>query len=147
MDLLTTPEQEITEFTPAITWLNRSGDITICWTEQTADQVKELVRRKMAQGYSFFILQPRVLKILGNKKVPLTSPAQLSKAVGVVAPDSMLAELASRLGDIDVEKAVRSGQAKLARAPAGEKHTIKRAKSAEEVVRSQSVAVRPVVGG
>jgi ribosomal protein L12E/L44/L45/RPP1/RPP2 len=140
-----TQEQAATQ--PGITFLNMSGDVTITWDDSNCAHVQELVKRKMAEGYSFFILQPRMLSILGNKKVKLTDEAQLDKAVGVVVPDEAVNAIVSNLGDPDLEEAVKKGQARLARAPKGDKNTIRRASSAEEVLRHQSVAVRPIVGG
>lgn len=132
---------------PAITWLNMSGDVTITWDDSNRAHVQELVKRKMAEGYSFFILQPRILSILGNKKVRLNNEAQLDKAVGVVVPDAALESIVSNLGDPDLDAAVNSGKARLAAAPKGTKETVRRARTASEVMASQSVAVRPITGG
>ena len=139
--------QEQVVMQPAITFLNMSGDVTISWTKENRVHVHELVKRKMAEGYSFFILQPRMLSLLGNKKVRLTHESQLDKAVGVVVPDEAVNAIVSGLGDPDLEEAVKKGQARLAQAPKGNKNTIRRAASAEEVLANQSVAVRPIVGG
>ena len=133
---------------PALTFLNMSGDVTIAWDESNREQIIELVRRKMAQGYSFFVLTPRVIPVLGNKKVKLKKESQLDKAVGIVVPDDQIDALVAQLGDVDVADAVRHGHAGIAKAPSSRKlDSTRRAKTAEEVVTSQCVAVRPVVGG
>lgn len=133
---------------PAITWLNMSGDVTITWDEGNQEVVRELVKEKMAQGYSFFILKPRKLKVLGNKKVALTHISQLENAKGVVVPDSVVTSLVDRLGDAEVESVVKSGKAHMAQAPrSASLDTTRRARTADEVVNSQAVAVRPIVGG
>ena len=61
---------------PSITWLNMSGDVTITWDATNRERILALVREKMNQGYTFFILKPRAFKLLGQKKVKLTDPAQ-----------------------------------------------------------------------
>lgn len=160
------------QFAPAITWLNMSGDVTITWDDSNRDAILALVREKMAEGYSFFIITPRLLPIFGDKQVPLTDASQLDKAKGVVVQDGLVADIVSRLdnanvkplpqraptaapapaqakrlGDAAVEQAVHSGKAKLALVPKSNLETTRRATSAEDVVQHQSVAVRPVVGG
>lgn len=135
------------EFQPGITWLNMSGDVTVTWTKENEQHIKELVERKMKEGYSFFVLKPRMLSIMGNKKVKLEDPQMLDGAVGVVVPDKVLESFVDRLGDADVGQAVHGGKAVLAKAPKGDHETVKRATCAQEVVRSQSVAVRPIVAG
>lgn len=140
--------EQAAEVLPAITFLNMSGDVTITWDESNRAHVQELVKRKMQEGYSFFILKPRALAFLGNKKVALKNASQLDSAVGVVVPDAAVESIVSNLGDADVENAVRSGQARLAAAPKGSgKDAVRRAQTASEVLESQSMAVRPIVGG
>lgn len=132
---------------PGITWLNMSGDVTITWTPENEAHIKDLVERKMKEGYSFFVLKPRCLALLGKKKVKLTDATLLDGAVGVVVPDNVVESFVNQMGDHDVGTAVKSGKARLAKAPSGQNETLHRARSADEVVRSQSVAVRPIVGG
>lgn len=133
------------EFSPSITWLNMSGDVTITWDASNIDSVRALVEKKMAEGYSFFIIKPRMLKLLGNKKVALRNTRDLEGATGLVVPDSVMASMVEALGDPDVTWTVAQGGARLASAPRGE--TARRATSAAEVLANQSVAVRRVVGG
>lgn len=135
---------------PSITFLNMTGDVTIMWDAQHKEAILALVNEKMKQGYSFFILTPR--KILpGNKKVELAKAKKkhLANAVGVVAPDEVVADILrkQKLDDPAVEAAVSAGQAKLVAAPSNTRDTQSRAKTADEVVQNQTVAVRRVVGG
>ena len=133
--------------TPSITWLNMSGDVTLTWDESNREQILALVNRKMKEGYSFFVLTPRFISVLGNKKSKLTNASQLDNAVGVVVPDSQVAAIVKHLGDPDLETAVQKGTAHLHSAPKSNLNTTRRATSAEEVVSNQSVAVRAIVGG
>lgn len=135
---------------PAITWLNMTGDITITWDDASREHILELVRQKMAEGYSFFVITPRLIPALGTKKSKLTSDAQLSKATGVVVPDDQARAMLAKVGSLDdkaLQAVVQKGHARLSLVPKGEPQSTHRAKSAEEVVSRQSVAVRPVVGG
>lgn len=90
--------EQTAAFTPAITLLNMSGDVTITWDASNREAILELVRRKRAQGYSFFIVTPRFIPVLGNKTVELKDDNQLNKAVGVVVPDSQVSALLDELG-------------------------------------------------
>jgi len=151
------PAAPTQQFQPGITWLNMSGDVTITWDDSNREAILELVRQKLKQGYAFFIITPRFLPMFGNKQVKLTDPAQLDKAVGVVVADDQVADIVGklapataqtkRLGDDDVERVVRNGQAELANVPKAKLETTRRAASAEEVLQHQSVAVRPISGG
>lgn len=133
---------------PAITWLNMSGDVTITWDEANKAAVQALVEQKMAEGYSFFILKPRMLKFLGTRKERLNSSEQFAGATGVVVPDDVAGALVTRLGDESIEKLVREQKAQLTRAARqASLETTRRAVSASEVLLHQSVAVRPIVAG
>lgn len=142
-----TPEQLL----PAITWLNMSGDVTITWDDTNRERVLELVRQKMKEGYSFFVIKPRFLFLLGNKKELLVNESQLDRATGVVVPDEQVEAIMANLRDPSVTATVRNDHARLAKTSAtvksGAYQAQHRARSAEEVVRHQTVAVRPVVGG
>lgn len=139
---------EQSSLSPAITFLNMSGDVTICWDDSNKDRIRELVTQKMAQGYSFFVLTPRAIPFLPRKKTRLTNPRQLDSAVGVVVTDDVVEAIVGNLGDTDVEAAVKSGAAVLAPAPATRSHnTVRRASSVDEVLRQQTLAVRPITGG
>lgn len=133
---------------PAIVWLNMSGDVTITWDEGNKDVVRALVEQKMAEGYHFFVLQPRFLKFLGNRKVPMKKASDMDRASGVVMPDAVVNTLVERLGDPQLEELVRKGKARLT--PVQRPKTLdtsRRAKTADEVLKSQALAIRPVVGG
>lgn len=145
----------LNEAQPSITWLNMTGDVSITWDDSNRDAVMELVKKKMAQGYSFFVIKPRALRVLGTKKEPLKKPEQLKNACGVVVPDSqvqsMLADMAqtsAKVDDADIEVALQKGHLRLVKpASAKTQETVKRASTPQEVVKHQSVAIRPVVGG
>lgn len=133
--------------TRAITWLNMSGDITITWDKDNEAAILALVEKKMKEGFSFFIIKPRLLGLLGHKKVAATSVQDVKAAGRAVVQDADFNALVSRMHDADVSELVHQGQAHLAKAATSQKESTRRAMSAAEVLCHQTVAVRPVVGG
>lgn len=137
-----------------ITFLNMTGDITIEWDAENADLIKAMVEKKMKEGYSFFVLKPRLGGLLGHKRVEVTEVSQLDSATGagaVSVPDALAEKMIKSLNDNDVGTLVANKKAKLVSKVEGNVHyldTSHRAKSAEEVVSSsESVAVRRLAGG
>jgi hypothetical protein len=51
------------DFSPSITFPNMRGDVTISWTKENEDFIKQMIEKKMKEGYSFFVIIPR--KIFG----------------------------------------------------------------------------------
>lgn len=134
--------------TPSITFLNMTGDITIAWDASSEDAILALVEKKMKEGYSFFILKPRVLGFLGSKKVALTDVQQARKAGSLVVPDQLAEKVLAKLDDADLEAVVAKGKATVvSRGTTASLDTARRATTAQEAVRNPTVAVRRVVGG
>lgn len=132
---------------PAITWLNMTGDVTITWDKSNETAILALIEAKMADGFSFFIIKPRFFGLLGKKKVPVDSIAEVRKAGKVVAADDSIAKSLLKLDDAAVETVVHKGHAMLVKGTAVPKETVRRAKTAAEVLQHQTVAIRPIVGG
>lgn len=140
---------------PAITFLNMTGDITISWDASNEAAMLAMVEEKMKQKFTFFILKPRFLAILGKKKVRANSIEEIAAAGAVVIDDDdfqrlEIKEMMGRLNlhDKDVEAAVATGKAHLTKSDVPvDRAMVRRAATAEEVVRNQTVAVRRVVGG
>lgn len=138
---------DLPDTTPAITLLNQSGDISITWDAENEAAMLQLIEQKMKEGYSFFIVKPRMLGLLGTKTVKAQSIKDVKKAGSVIADDGVMTGAAPKLYDVAVEQAVVNGTAKLVKPSTREKETVRRASKPQEVVRAQSVAVRPIVGG
>jgi hypothetical protein len=138
-------------FTPTMTLLNSTGDVTITWDEKEEASIFALVEAKMKEGYSFFILKPRRFGLPGHTKALVENVESLKDANHVVVPDDLVQHIVKKaLGDRDVEKVVQGGQAKLVSADSrqrGDLDTVRRTTSAKEVVKHQTVAIRPVVAG
>jgi hypothetical protein len=82
------------ENTPSITFANGRGDITITWTEENKEFVKELIEKKLKNGYSFFVIVPR--KVFGTErpavKTTLTQK-NLSKYIDTVSRAVQIEEM------------------------------------------------------
>jgi hypothetical protein len=136
------------EIQPAITFLNMTGDITITWDEKNKAAILDLVRQKMDEGFTFFILKPRFFGLLGQKQVEAGSIADVAKAGSVTVSDKDFSGLMAKVHDPAVEAAINSGKANLVRSTVDSVlDTVKRALSPEDVLGAQTVAVRRVVGG
>jgi hypothetical protein len=137
---------------PAITFLNMTGDITLTWDKDSETSILALVEAKMAQGYSFFVLEPRKLGFipLPARRTALTDIAQARKAGKVSMTESAVEQGLARakLDDPDLEKLVAEGRARLSAVSNHDgRPTVSRARRALQVLTQQTVAVRPVTGG
>jgi len=138
----------VEQITPSITFLNQSGDITITWDKQNEDAMLALIEQKRKDGYTFFILKPRFGGLLGNKKVEVENIEQARQAGSVVANDTLAKAVTLNLGDDAVSTAVTAGHAQVVPlAKEGSLQTQGVARTTEEIVRNQTVAIRPIVGG
>lgn len=117
----------------AITWLNNQGDTTITWTEPQDEAMLAIIRKKMEKGVAFFIINNRLTgNVLPEK---LTDVERARKYRSVTIPDE------------DFMKFVESGKGDLIPTPKESVKTVKKAKTAEEVVTGESVAVSQRQGG
>lgn len=100
--ILTTPpalEQDAAQVTDipddftGITFLSMTGDITITWSSENDAKMKELIRKKMAEGFVFFT----------TRKVPLTN-IPFKRRLGAKGVDSIKDLIIS---DEDFDKMVR----------------------------------------
>lgn len=142
-------DRPLSEGQPAITWLNMSGDVTITWDKANEEAMLALIQQKMDEGYSFFLVKPRLFGLLGSRKVPLRSARDARAAAKVVAEDQLVGHAVSRICDAQVEAALQSNVARLVpnAKSGGDLEVVRRARSASEVLANQAVALRPVVGG
>lgn len=135
------------EFTPSITWLNMTGDITITWTEENREKMLELIRQKMKDGYNFFTTKK--VPIIGVERKVRVSNKNIDTLEKLVIPDNEFDKLVAGMNDKEVAALVHAGDAKMAKRKDNRsgREMLKRLEHAEEVLRNQSLAVRPVVGG
>lgn len=134
-------------FKPAITWLNYSGDLTVSWDPENEAAMLALIEAKMKERYSFFITKPRFLGLFGSTSVKAENIDQVRKAGAVTVEVGVLTGAKPKLHDEALEAVVQSGAAHLVKPEAVRKEFVRRATSAQEVVKHQTLALKPVVGG
>lgn len=136
---------------PAITFLNMTGDVTISWDASNEATILALVEEKMKkENVTFFIIKPRLLSFLGKKKVRATSIKQIAEAGSAVVDDEDFQRMMGRLKlhDQALEAAVAAGKAHLTRSDVPvDRASVRPARTPQEVLQNQTIAVRRVVGG
>ncbi len=117
----------------ALTMLNQKGDTTIYWSPDRDDEMEAIIEKKMAAGCSFFIIDQR----FGHRQ-KLTEASEASKHRMLAIPDE---DFRNFVGDGE------PGTAVAVPTPAKAAKTIRKAKTAKEVAKSESVGVMPRRGG
>lgn len=115
--------------------LNETGDTTITWTEESDDQMRAIIEKKMAAGVTFFIIEPRFFGTLPPKKTRVASA------------DGAFRHRALSIPDEELSRFVESGAGALVKTPDSPVQSIRKAKSATDVASGHSVGVRQMVGG
>lgn len=120
-----------------LTMLNENGDTTIAWTPDRDEEMVEIIKKKMEEGVSFFIVEPQAEGLLAPQ---LT---ELKKA------DDAMKHRALTIKDEDLAKFVSSGSGAVipsSAAPTKGKQ-VRRSEDAGKIASSSSVAVKPLRGG
>ena len=127
---------QINENTRYCTFLDMSGDTTLAWDETADEKMLDLIKRKMEEGVTFWLIELRLGGILPPKKTKLTDINKIGDKRAV----SLL--------DEDFIKVLDTGHAELTTVDSNEEtKVVRKAKSAEEVASGKSVATRPLKGG
>lgn len=124
----------------ALTMLNEMGDTTIVWTSDRDGEMEQIIERKMAEGCSFYLIDPR----FGTRE-PLRHAADSVKHRMLAIPDKDFAAFAG--GPPDPAAGAEAHTAAAVPTPSGPIKTTRRAKTAKEVAASESIGVRPRRGG
>lgn len=132
---------------PSLTFLNGSGDITITWDDHNKEQIIDMIKKKMAEGYTFFITK-KVPIINLYRKVKVTE-ANLEKCDHVVIDDNAFEKMVNSVDDRDVADQVRSGNANFARHNLFGKEKVEPVIERDpcKVANSKALAVRKIAGG
>jgi hypothetical protein len=119
----------------ATTLLNEQGDVTIIWDEENDEKMVEVIKKKMAEGIQFFIIEPRFGGRASPAKTPLKKAADATK------------HRALSIRDEDFAAMVEAGAAEVERTPDTKVKTVRKSTDAKEVARSESVGIRQRRGG
>ena len=135
----------------SITFLNFTGDITITWDEENRERILQIVRKKMAEGYSFFTA--KTVPIVRVKRRARITEANMDTVSNITITDTEFDKLVKSMDDNDVAELVSSEKAVLARrvqpgsGRSRDMTVAQRLTTAEDVLDKNSVAIRPIVGG
>lgn len=79
----------------SLTFLNARGDTTITWTEDNDSEMEDIIRKKMAEGVSFFIVISRAGGLLPPTRERLDEPSKAMRHRALSIPDEDLAKFVS----------------------------------------------------
>jgi hypothetical protein len=128
------------------TFLNMSGDITIVWDENNREQVLEVIRKKMKEGYTFFTTKRFLFDRL-SRRVAVTNK-NLGEIESLVITDEEFERMVEQMNDADVAALVRdSNVAMTKRRGKKDLAAMARLTKPEDVIERDSLAVRPIAGG
>jgi hypothetical protein len=122
--------------TRGMTILNQQGDVTLVWEEEDDDKIIPVIEKKLAEGFAFFIIEPRLMGLMKPKKVRLTDAEEARRHRALAIRDEDLAGFL-RAGDTAVT----------VRTPASRVRGSRKSTSASEIAAAESVAVQPMRGG
>ncbi|RLA78048.1 MAG: hypothetical protein DRG78_16040 [Epsilonproteobacteria bacterium] len=113
--------------------LNGTGDITIGWTEDQSENMRDLIQQKLDEGCSFFVLEPKFAGLF-KKKVKVRNICQIKKNE-IIVGDASLAEL------------FRNGLVSAGRTPAMKMETLHKSNNVDEILKHDSLVINPIAGG
>jgi hypothetical protein len=114
----------------SLTMLNESGDTTISWTEDLDSEIEKIIKKKMAEGVTFFIIERE-----HGARMKLEKPKDARKYRALAIPDD------------DLRKFVESGAAVADDTPSEPIKNSRISRDAKEVAKGKSVGVQPRRGG
>ena len=117
------------------TLLNECGDTTIIWTEEDDEKWEAIIAKKMKEGVTFFIVEPRFFGLLPAKRTQITNAKQALKHRAITIPDE------------DIAKLVESGAGEAVSSPDASIKSTGITRDPKEAAKSQTVGVKPRKGG
>lgn len=123
--------------TRSCTFLDQSGDISIAWTPEQDALMVDLIRKKMQEGYSFFVIKPGIAGYLFRQKREIGSVLEIGERREVFVQDEDVRKMSTELG-------LLVGSAK---GMTADVQTIGRTADPEVAAKSETVATRPMRAG
>lgn len=133
------------------TLMNITGDITISWDNSTSEEVKKWIQSKIEEGYTFFISEKKCFGLINSKK-EINNIQDLNNSKGEIKLDSkqekdFILNINSYSGDKGVEKLINTKKVKAKRTKKKYLNSNKVSTSVEEIVKSDSICMKPMMGG
>lgn len=133
--------------------MNQTGDVTISWNDENKKAIIKIIKKKLKEGYTFFVMEERkgLAKVLPKKKVKVTSHKDLSKADAIIMDSKVAQEVLTKVhtGDEDFDKLGNINKVDVAKTKmqSGTVETTKVSRDPEEIASSKTIATRPVYSG
>lgn len=138
----------VTEQTFSCTFLGMLGDLTIQWDEQNKEHVLEVIRKKMKEGYVFFTTKKYLFGQIKRKGQVTDRDLRRGNLEDIIIPDDQFEKMIADMDDSDVAALVSKDKVKIGKIKKGKEiEAMKKAKTPEEVIESNSVAMKPIRGG
>lgn len=120
----------------SLTMLNEAGDTTISWTPDRDEEMEQIIKKKMDEGVTFFVVDRRGRPPAQPKRgAKLEDAAKAKKQRALVIPDE------------DLAKFVDSGAGTVERASDAPIGGSRVSRDAKEIAKSDTVGVRQRRGG
>lgn len=124
------------------------GDLTIGWDEENKEEMLNFIKRKMKEGYVFFTTKKYLFGTV-EKTVEVTDKDIANKRLSyVIVPDDQIEAIVGDLDDEDMKDIITTKKAKPMK-PIKKSLADDMVKTTdpEEVLRNDSIAIRPIHGG
>ena len=134
--------------TRCLAFLGMAGDIQISWDPKNDEKVKAIIKKKMAQGYSFFSMRKVVVEAIKIKRK--VGKKGVDTIDNLVIDDETFEKMITSMDDADLAEALHLGTVRTAkrRGSAKQLSMVERLKTPEDVInKRQAIAVKPIVGG
>lgn len=129
---------ETTELqTRSLTMLNEAGDTTVSWSADRDDEMESIIKKKMAEGVTFFLVDRKLGRPPATPKraAKLEDAADIRKYRTLVIPDE------------DLLKFVEAGSGVAVAAPSEPVQDSRISRDPAEVAKGQSVGIKQRRGG
>lgn len=138
----------VTEQTFSCTFLGMLGDITIQWDEQNKEHIIEVIRKKMKEGYTFFTTKKYLFGQIKRKGEITDRDLRRGNLEDIIITDEQFDKMVADMRDNDIASLIAGDKARVGKIKKGKEiETMKKARTPEEVVESNSVALKPIHGG
>lgn len=122
----------------SLTILNMSGHSTLTWSPKNDEVMRQLIERKLQEGWAFWIVKPRAGGLLPDKRVKVRTLEQAMQARSL------------SLDDADFAKLIMDGGVQLVSTPEraeGWTNDAVQSKDPATIAASNAIGVRNMSGG
>ncbi|WP_456717693.1 MULTISPECIES: hypothetical protein [unclassified Bradyrhizobium] len=82
----------------SLTILNMSGDSTLTWSPKTDAVMRQIIERKLQEGWAFWILKPRLAGFLPDRKIKVRTLEQAMESRSLSMDDDDFIKLITEGG-------------------------------------------------